>query len=62
MVIINKNTLKQKIDTFIQENHITRLNKDPTDFYQKHIQQAIKKRDIMIDKRTHKYLVDIKPI
>jgi len=50
---LTKNTLKQKIDTFIQENHITRLNKDPTDFYQK--------CDIMIDKRAHKYLINIKP-
>jgi hypothetical protein len=30
MVIINKNTLKQKMDTFIQENHITRLNRPHT--------------------------------
>ena len=35
MFIIDKNTLKQKIHTCIQENHITRLNKDPTDSYQK---------------------------
>ena len=31
MVIIDKKTLKQKIDTFTQENHITCLYKDPTD-------------------------------
>ena len=61
MVIIDKYTLKQKIDTSIQKNHITRLNKDPTDFYQKQIQQAIKKCDIMIDKRINKYLVSIRP-
>jgi 7-keto-8-aminopelargonate synthetase-like enzyme len=35
IVIINKDVLKQKVNTFIQENHITRLNKDPTDNYQK---------------------------
>jgi hypothetical protein len=49
MVIIDKNTLKQKTDTFIQENHVTRLNKNPTNFNQKQIQPAIKKCDIMID-------------
>jgi hypothetical protein len=43
MVIIDKNTLNQKIDTFIQENHITHLNKNPTDFYKKQIKKAIKK-------------------
>jgi hypothetical protein len=37
------------------------LNKVPTDFYQKQVQQAIKKYDIMIDKRINKYLVNIKP-
>jgi hypothetical protein len=52
MVIINKDTLKQKFNTFIQESHITCLNKDPTDCYQKQIQQAFKKYDILIDK-TH---------
>jgi len=62
MVIINKNTLKQKIDNFIQENHITCLNKDPTNLYQKQIQQAIQKCNILIDKRTHKYLMNIKRI
>jgi len=47
VAIIDKSTLQQKIDTFIQENHVTRLNKDPTDSYQKQIQQAIKKYDIL---------------
>jgi len=61
MVIIDKNTLKQKTDTFIQENHKTRLYKDPTDSYQKQIQQAIKKCDMLIDKHINKYLVNIKP-
>ena len=31
IVIINKIALKQKVDDFIQENHISCLNKDPTD-------------------------------
>ena len=30
MVIIGKNALKHKVDTFIQENHIMLLDKDPT--------------------------------
>jgi hypothetical protein len=61
MVIIDKNTLKQKFDTFRQENRVTRLNKNPTDFYQKQIQREIKKCDIVIDKRINKYIVNIKP-
>jgi len=35
MITTDKNTLKQKNDTFIQVNHITHINKDPTDFYKK---------------------------
>jgi len=30
----------QKIDTFIQENNIIKLNKDPTDAYHRQIQQC----------------------
>jgi uncharacterized protein (DUF885 family) len=33
IVIINKSTLKQEVDDFIQQNHISCLNKDPTDTY-----------------------------
>ena len=43
MVIIHKDTLKQNIDTFIQENQIMQLNKDPTESFQKQIQQTIHK-------------------
>jgi len=35
--IIDKTTMRQKIDTFIQENNIIKLNKDPTDAYQRQI-------------------------
>jgi hypothetical protein len=52
-VIINKNTLKQKVDNFIHENYITHLNTDPTDKNQKQIQQAIQKCNTLIDKHTH---------
>jgi hypothetical protein len=43
IVVINKDQLEQKIDSFLQENHITRPNKDPTDLYQKQIQQSLQK-------------------
>jgi len=53
-VIIDKNNLKQKIDTFIQGIHITGLNKDPTDSYQKQIQQSIQNCDVNMGKCTNK--------
>jgi hypothetical protein len=61
IAIIDKDSLQQKIDNFIQENQITKLNKDPTEEYQKQIKQTIKKCDAIIDKPTQKYLTNIKP-
>jgi hypothetical protein len=49
------------VDNIIQENHISCLNKDPTDTYQKQIQQAIQKCNTLIDKPIQKYLTNIKP-
>ena len=38
IVIINKNNLEGKVFKFIQEKRIKQINKDPTDRYQKQIQ------------------------
>jgi len=54
IVVIDKETLEQKIMTFIQDNQITRLNKDPTDYFQKQIQQALQKCNTLIEKSKHK--------
>ena len=59
--IINKNSLEQKIKVFIQEKGITHLNKDPTDLYQKQIQQTLQKCDSLIEKGKHSYLMNIRP-
>ena len=56
MLIIHKDTLKQKIDTFIQENQIIQLNKDPTGSFQGHIQQTIHKCNTVTDKNQQKIL------
>jgi hypothetical protein len=61
MVIICKDVLKQKNSTFLQENQITALDKDPTDYFQKHIQQIIHKYNIINDKNQYKHLLQIKP-
>jgi len=60
MVIIRKDTLKNNIDTFIQENQIIHLDKDPTEFFQKHIQQTTHKCNIITDKNQQKHLIQIK--
>jgi len=61
MVIIHKAALKQKISTFLQENQITAVDKDPTDYFQKHIQQIIHKCNTIRDKKQYKHLLHIKP-
>jgi hypothetical protein len=61
IVIIDKTELKQKIDTFIQENNIMRLNKDPTESYHRQLQQAVQKCEDLIEKNRRKYLLNIKP-
>ena len=61
IVIIDKTTMGQKINTFIQENNIIKLNKDPTDAYQKQIQQIMQKCKDLIDKNKSKYMLNIKP-
>ena len=61
IVIIDEHTLEKKVDNFIQENSIKQLNKDPTDMYQKQIQQTAQKCNALVDKRSHKYLISIKP-
>jgi len=60
IVVSNKDSEK-KLKTFIHENHITRLNKDPTDSFQNHTQQALQKCHPLIEKGRHKYLINIKP-
>jgi hypothetical protein len=59
--MINKDTLRTKVDNFIEENHMERLNKDPTDIFQKQMHQTIQKCNTLIDKQAYKYLLNIKP-
>ena len=53
--------LNQKAETFIHENHITQLNRDPTESFQKQIQQTIQKCNTIIDKNQRIHLLQIKP-
>jgi hypothetical protein len=61
IVIKDKTTLGQKIDTFIQENNITKLNKDTTDAYHRQIQQTMQKCKGQIDRNRQKNMLNIKP-
>jgi mannose-1-phosphate guanylyltransferase len=61
VVIIDKTVLRQKVDKFIQENNIIKLNKDSTEAYYKQLQQAMQKCEDLIEKNKNKYLLNIKP-
>jgi len=61
IVIINKTILERKVQTFIQENGITLLPKDPTDQLHKQIQQALQRCNTLVEKNQHKFLLNIKP-
>ena len=57
----NKDTYTQKVEDFLKESHFTQIEIDPTDKYQKQIQQTIVKCNTLIDKQRKKYLTQIKP-
>ena len=61
IVIINKTMLEQKIQTFIQENFISTLHKDPTDQFHKQIQHAILRCQTVIERKQQKILLHIEP-
>lgn len=61
IVIMHKDSYTQKIEDFLKENHFTQLQYDPTDKYQKQIQQTISKCNTLIEKQQKKYLTQIKP-
>jgi hypothetical protein len=61
IVIINKNTLIQKTEEFLKDNHFTQLQKDPTEKFQKQLQQIIPKCNKIIDQQQKKHLMQIKP-
>ena len=59
-VIIDRTVLRQKLDTFIQENNIMMLNKDPTESYHRQLQQNMQRFENLIEKNRRKYLLNIK--
>ena len=48
---MDKEVLRQKIDTFIQEKNVI-IGKDPTESYQKLLQKAMQKCKNLVEKNT----------
>jgi hypothetical protein len=53
VVIIDRNPLGKKVDNFMQDNNIKQINMNPTDKYQRQIQQTIQRCNLLVDKRTY---------
>ena len=51
--------LKDKVNNFVIENHMEQLNKDPTEAYQRQIQQTVQKCNRLTDKHVYKYLLKL---
>jgi len=60
IVIIKMDILSKKVDTFLKDNNMKQINKDPTEKYQRIIQQTLQKSNLIIEK-NQKYLMNIKP-
>jgi len=61
MVLIKSEDLERKMHTFLQENNIKQINKDPTNKYQKQIQHTMQQCNTLVEKRIHKYIINMKP-
>jgi hypothetical protein len=51
VVIIDKNIYIKKVENFLTDNNFIQLTQDPTNKYQKQIQQSILKCNTLIDKQ-----------
>jgi len=60
IVLINRGDLEKKLYTFIQDKNIKQIDKDPTNKFQKQIQHTTQQCKLLLDKRAHKYLFNMK--
>ena len=58
MVVIDKDKQHKRMNQFVQDNNIPQIKKDPTTKYHKETQQAIQRCNLIICKRTHKFLTN----
>jgi hypothetical protein len=61
MVILDKNTLDDKVRQFLTQNQFSRLHTHPTDKYKKHLQQILQSCNSIINKQQAKYLTQKQP-
>jgi hypothetical protein len=61
-VVIEQNTLKNKVNAFLSDNNFTTLRQNPTTTYVKQIVRALKDCPDIIDKHKIKHLTPIHPV
>jgi hypothetical protein len=61
MVIIYKQDLNEKVNSFIKDNHITKLKTDPTQKMQRIVQNTLKQCKNITDPTKRKYVIQINP-
>jgi hypothetical protein len=61
LIIIDKDAFRNKVISFLNENDYTKLQKDPTDRFQKQTQKTIQCCGLIIDTYNRKRLTQIKP-
>ena len=60
-VIIYTDEYNKKVHNFLNENNFQKLQKDPTDKYQKLITKTLQHSNLIVNKKQKKYLTQKKP-
>jgi hypothetical protein len=61
MVILYKQTLNDKVNQFIKDNHINTLKTDPTHKMQRQIHNTLKQCNTLIDPNRKKFITQMNP-
>jgi len=60
-VIIYSDEYNKKVHKFLKENSFPKLQKDPTDKYQKLTTKTLQHSDLIVNNKQKKYLIQKKP-
>jgi len=60
-VIIYTDEYNKKVHNFLNENNFQKLQKDPTNKYQKLITKTLQHSDLIVNKKQKKYVIQKKP-
>jgi len=61
LVLIDKPQCIEKVNNFLEDNNITKIQTDPTTSFQKQVQNTTKNSQLIINKITRKFLTQMQP-